>query len=257
MKIETPKKPNKEAAKWEEHMNKKTHTAAKGPDAEIIPAKKKESVAPAKGNVEVMAKKEAPKAEVKQAAATAKPQAHTGQDHTHADGTYHAHAHEQPEVKKAAVSETKAAAKETKPAVKKEKVPKKSRKVILKKSKDASELVLKVRLKAGTPTFRGRFGKRNIRRKSIPKWNVWRVPRGIDVKKSMADGYMPRVGFATPREIRHVHPSGYRESSVKTMNELLAVPKGNAIRIVAGLGRKKKIGIVDKAIEMGVKVLNP
>ena len=38
---------------------------------------------------------------------------------------------------------------------------------------------------------------------------------------------------------------------------MVACIKGNAIRIVAGLGRKKKIGIVDKAIEMGVKVLNP
>ena len=67
MKIEMPKKPNKEASKWEEHMQKKSHGAApKGGEAEITPAKKRQSVAPAKGKVEVRAPaKEAQRAEAK------------------------------------------------------------------------------------------------------------------------------------------------------------------------------------------------
>jgi len=86
MKIEAPKKPNKEAAKWEEHMNKKTHTQAKGPEAEITHAKKKQSVAPSKGKVEVVSHKEkavakevakaAQKHDMKKAAPVAKKEEH-------------------------------------------------------------------------------------------------------------------------------------------------------------------------------------
>ncbi len=95
MKIETPKKPNKEASKWEEHMAKKAKGATKG-EADIIPAKKKPSVAPAKGKVQVEApakaaakagikketkaeaKKEVPKAAAKSGAGPAQKQVKSG-----------------------------------------------------------------------------------------------------------------------------------------------------------------------------------
>ena len=54
MKIETPKKASKEAQKWEEHMSKKAKAPAKGSsEADITPAKKKQSVAPAMGKVHI------------------------------------------------------------------------------------------------------------------------------------------------------------------------------------------------------------
>ncbi|MFH1390698.1 MAG: eL32 family ribosomal protein [Candidatus Diapherotrites archaeon] len=134
---------------------------------------------------------------------------------------------------------------------------KKSRKVQIKTDAAVAKTRRKVNQKQGTPTFRGRFGKRSLRKKSNPKWNKWRFPRGIDVKHEMCDGYTPKEGFRTPKEIRDIHPSGYREFNVKTIQEINNVPDKHAIRVASGLGRKKKLAIVDKAIEKGIKVLNP
>jgi len=254
MKIEEPKKPNREAGKWEEHMNKKKGPSA-GSESEITPAKKKPAAEP------VAAKTEAKAAPAQtQSAKAGQAHSHEGHDHSHEGHDHAGHTHEAKPQAKAADKTVKAADVKAHTAAGKgvkKKAEKKSRKVHMKKSEDVSLLRGMVLTKAGTPVFRGRFGKRNIRRKSIAKWNVWRVPRGIDVKKSMADGYMPHIGFATPRKIRNVHPSGYREFRVKTLQELSTVPKGHAVRVISGLGRKKKIELVDKAIEMGVKVLNP
>lgn len=144
--------------------------------------------------------------------------------------------------------------KKEKPVKKKEK---KNRKVSVKKTKEVEELQKEIKAKKDLPTFRGRFGKRNIRKKSKAKWDKWRVPRGIDVSHVVSDGFDPKEGYRTPRSVRDVHPSGYKEFVVRTEKEIEKIPKNHAIRIVAGLGRKKKLAIVDKAIEKGVKVLNP
>ncbi len=141
------------------------------------------------------------------------------------------------------------------PAKKKEE--KKSRKVAVKRSAKVLADRKKMFGKNGTPTFRGRFGKRNIRRKSIAKWDKWRVPRGIDVQNEKDDGFRPGEGYRGPRSIRAVHPSGFREFMVKTAAEIEKVPENHAIRIQAGIGRRKKVAMVDKAISMGIKVLNP
>ncbi len=250
MKIEEPKKVNREAKKWEDHMAKKKAGAAKGGDTEIIPGKKR-AAEPAK-TAQKTAAKGPMKGEMK---IEAHAHGHGGHDHSH-EGHGHAKAVKK-EDKDEAKKEAGAAAKKGEKAEKKEKAPKKSRKVILKKSDAVKELSAKVLAQNGLPVFRGRFGKRNIRRKSKAKWNVWRVPRGIDVKKVMSDGYMPRIGFSTPREIRGLHPSGYRETPVRAIAELADVPKGNAVRIYGNLGRRKKAALVGKAIENGVKVLNP
>src|SRR3989344_4755844 len=110
MKIETPKKPNKESQKWEEHMSKKG-AASGGSEAEITPAKKKHAVEPSKGKVEVM--KESTKEHAKDA--------HAG----------HAHSEKK---------EAKAEAKKAAVPAKKSKEPKKSLKVIMKKSAQAAQV---------------------------------------------------------------------------------------------------------------------
>ena len=148
--------------------------------------------------------------------------------------------------------------KEEKKEVKKPKRKKqKSRKVQVKKSKEIIEQRSKVLGKRGLPTFRGRFGKRSTRKKSIAKWDKWRFPRGIDVSHEMSDGYTPKEGHRTPRAIRDTHPSGFKEFYVKQIKDIEQVPNNHAIRILRGIGKKKKLDIVDKAIEKGIKVLNP
>jgi large subunit ribosomal protein L32e len=139
----------------------------------------------------------------------------------------------------------------------KQKKEKKSRKVIIKASKEIQKLRTLALSKTNAPVFRGRFGKRKIRRKSKAKWDKWRFPRGIDVNHEQCEGFIPRIGYLRAKAIRHLHPSGYKEVLVSKPEELKNLNKNTAIRIMAGIGRKKKIALVDKAIEMGIKVLNP
>ena len=160
-----------------------------------------------------------------------------------------------PKEQKNATAKTAQAKTEASP--KKEKAEKKSRKVSVKKSKQVLKMRSLVLSQSGNPTFRGRFGNRSIKRKGNAKWDKWRVPRGIDIQFRNDDGATPNQGYRTPRFFRGVHPSGFREMKIKTLNELSGVSKDYALRIEAGIGKKKKLAIVDKAIEMGLKVLNP
>src|SRR3989344_3065623 len=265
------KKTGKEAANWQDHIEKKTKGAKAKSETEISRPQKKQSVKPLEKKA---AEPKAP-AKEKHAAQTADnahkdthahdhadhshDHAHEHTDHSHADHIHAEHKdstkeqkEEKKEVAKATVQKTTEKKETAKP--KEKKVKAKSRKVVVKKSTGVLENRDIVLHKMGHPTFRGRFGKRNIRKKSIAKWNRWRVPRGIDVKRVISDGYMPRVGYATAKEVRNVHPSGYREHPIKTIKELESVPKDFAIRIIAGIGSRKKTMIVDKAIEKAIKV---
>jgi len=142
---------------------------------------------------------------------------------------------------------------------KKEKVKKekKSRKVVVKKEKIIEKNQAEILKKINTPTFRGQFGKRTIRKKSKAKWDKWRFPRGIDIKHEICDGFRPKGGYRTAKAVRDIHPSGFKEHKVSRLADLETVPKNYAIRIDAGIGKRKKLEIVDKAISKKIKVLNP
>ncbi len=126
-----------------------------------------------------------------------------------------------------------------------------------KKSDEAYNLQKVLQTKKKVPTFRGRFGKKNIRRKSIEKWDKWRKPHGIDLDKGLNHGREPRIGFRREKITRHVHPSGYKEILVCNMNDLEKVEvKTHAARISRTIGKKKRNEIVKKANEKGIWILN-
>ncbi|PIU02956.1 MAG: hypothetical protein COT55_00860 [Candidatus Diapherotrites archaeon CG09_land_8_20_14_0_10_32_12] len=107
------------------------------------------------------------------------------------------------------------------------------------------------------PTFRGRFGIRQIRSKAKDKFNKWRVPRGIDIKWRKGDGCRVKGGYKNPEEIRGLHPSGYRETKVCNVKDLDKVQKEtHAARISSTVGKKKKEFIRKEAEKKGIKVLN-
>ncbi|MCX6804382.1 MAG: hypothetical protein NTY48_07510 [Candidatus Diapherotrites archaeon] len=125
------------------------------------------------------------------------------------------------------------------------------------KSKEARENQKKLGAKRNIPTFRGRFGKKNIRRKSIAKWDKWRKPHGIDLDKGLQHGFRPKIGYGNEKEIRFIHPSGYREVLVCNMNDIVKLnPKTEAARFSATLGKRKRNEIMKKANEKGIWVLN-
>jgi large subunit ribosomal protein L32e len=89
----------------------------------------------------------------------------------------------------------------------------------------------------------------------------WRKPKGKDNKMRKQKSGMPalvKVGYRSPRAARDLHPSGYRDNLIHNANELVRLdPRRDAARIAHTVGKKKRIEIINKAIELGIKVLNP
>jgi large subunit ribosomal protein L32e len=89
----------------------------------------------------------------------------------------------------------------------------------------------------------------------------WRKPKGKDNKMRKQKSGMPaivKVGYRGPRAARGLHPSGYRDNVIHNTPELSKLdPKSDAARIGHTVGKKKRIEIISKATELGIKVLNP
>ncbi|MDD4250731.1 MAG: eL32 family ribosomal protein [Candidatus ainarchaeum sp.] len=134
---------------------------------------------------------------------------------------------------------------------------KKEKKANKTKSAQAKENQKKLDEKKDHPVFRGRFGKKNIRKKSIKKWQKWRKPRSIDLDRGLQHGFRPKIGYRSNKEIRDIHPSGYKEIRIENVNDLEKINiKENAIRISRTVGKRKRNEIVKKANEKGIWILN-
>ena len=110
-----------------------------------------------------------------------------------------------------------------------------------------------------------------VEKRRKPKWpvvgrylkkmkNRWIRPRGIHNKVKLrrkGKGSMPSIGYRNPKEIRGLHPSGFKEVFVENMAQLMKVDsKKEAVRF-AKIGKKKKIEMLKKTEELKLKVLNP
>jgi large subunit ribosomal protein L32e len=88
----------------------------------------------------------------------------------------------------------------------------------------------------------------------------WRKPKGKDNKMRKQKSGMPaivKVGYRGPRVARGLHPSGYTDNLIHNAAELARLdPKKDAARIGHTVGKKKRIEIINKAVELGIKVLN-
>ncbi|RLE74567.1 MAG: 50S ribosomal protein L32e, partial [Thermoprotei archaeon] len=84
---------------------------------------------------------------------------------------------------------------------------------------------------------------------------------GLDNKiRLQLKGYPEKVkaGYRGPRKVRGLHPSGFREVIVHNVEELSGVdPEREAVRIASTVGRRKRMEIIEKAAELGIRVLNP
>ncbi len=88
----------------------------------------------------------------------------------------------------------------------------------------------------------------------------WRKARGIDSRtriKSKSGVKSPSVGYRGPKKVRGLHPSGYEEVRVHTINDLKDLNnRKHAIKISTNLGVRKRIRVIDYAQSRGFKVLN-
>jgi len=111
-----------------------------------------------------------------------------------------------------------------------------------------------------------------IKRRKIPEFRrplsgtirrikeSWRRPRGLQSKvrqKEKGKLKMPDIGYRQPKDVRGLHPSGFREALVRNIKDLENVdPSKEAIRIAATVGKKKREEIIKKAKELKIKILN-
>lgn len=114
--------------------------------------------------------------------------------------------------------------------------------------------------------------KRKIRKEKEPEFlrqewfrykrlkDCWRRPKGLQSKMRRGLGYRPakvRIGYRGPRLARDLHPSGFEEVLVYNVKDLNGInPEKQAIRIGGTVGVKKRVEIVKKADELGIRVLN-
>jgi len=87
----------------------------------------------------------------------------------------------------------------------------------------------------------------------------WRRPRGIDNKKRLKIKYVgaePNIGWRGRKEIRGLHPSGFKEFLVSNLNDLDSLKGNEIIRISSGVGRKKRLAIIEKCKKQGLRILN-
>jgi large subunit ribosomal protein L32e len=89
----------------------------------------------------------------------------------------------------------------------------------------------------------------------------WRKPKGKDNKMRLQVSGVPRlvkVGYKSPKDARGLHPSGFTDNLVNNTTDLLSLnSKKDAARIGHNVGKLKRSVILTKAIELGIKVLNP
>ena len=88
----------------------------------------------------------------------------------------------------------------------------------------------------------------------------WRKPKGTDSRMRLRKKGWPslvKIGYGGPAKARGLHPSGFNDILVFTKKELeILNPETDAVRLSAGLGARKRREIVDRANELGLKILN-
>jgi len=68
---------------------------------------------------------------------------------------------------------------------------------------------------------------------------------------------MPSIGYGSPKENRGLHPSGYHDVLISNLMELESLdPETQAGRISSKVGKRKKEIMLQKADELGIKILN-
>jgi large subunit ribosomal protein L32e len=66
-----------------------------------------------------------------------------------------------------------------------------------------------------------------------------------------------KVGYRGPKVARGLHPSGYNDCLVFNEKDLLLLnPSTDAARLSHTIGGRKRIQIIAKASEIGIKILN-
>ena len=115
---------------------------------------------------------------------------------------------------------------------------------------------LKKKMSQKRPKFRRFESWRFVRIK-----DHWRKPKGVDNHMRLNLRGWPKVvnvGYRSPKQVRHLHPSGNEEVPVHNVGDLAIIdPETQVARIGGSVGTKKRINIVREADLRSIRVLNP
>ena len=89
----------------------------------------------------------------------------------------------------------------------------------------------------------------------------WRKPKGVDnhqrKQKSRGRPGLVKIGYATPKIARGLHPSGYTDNLVYNLNDLEKLdPKQDGVRFGHSVGTKKRNELMKVVLEKKFKVFN-
>jgi len=118
----------------------------------------------------------------------------------------------------------------------------------------AQDLKLRKAIKNKKPDF---LHDDHQKRKCIPL--RWRKPNGLHSKvrhRFAGHTAMPDPGFGSPASVRGLHPSGLQPVVVHTLNELSRMTTAQGAVLGSTLGTPRRIALLTKAKELGVRVLN-
>ena len=89
----------------------------------------------------------------------------------------------------------------------------------------------------------------------------WRKPKGVDnhqrKQKSRGRPGLVKIGYGTPTIAKGLHPSGYTDNLVHSINDLENLnPKQDGIRFGHSVGTKKRNELMKVILERKFKVFN-
>jgi len=117
------------------------------------------------------------------------------------------------------------------------------------------KLRLRKRFKEKKPNFVRQESWKYMRLKE-----TWRRPRGMDNKvRKRIKGWPPRVsaGYRGPKASRKLHPSGFGEVLIYTVEDLTRIdPETQAARIAHNVGKKNRVKILAEARNKKIEILN-
>lgn len=117
-------------------------------------------------------------------------------------------------------------------------------------------LQLRRKLKLKKPTFT----RQDSHKKKRISRGGWRKPRGQDSKMRVnLSGYKKSVknGYGSPADVRGLDRNGFKPVLVSNISQLSNLNPSNEIALISStVGMRKKIEIINKCKELGIKISN-